>query len=133
MKMLNIKNIPLFIYHYVPNCPICKSWKTGRYIKGQFLTKRQISIALLKGEYIMPAAEKSYDNCFCGNCGHEWHENSTVHLYSYNQIKEQVILRSIKTARYNNKIIYSGIHKTTKKQQRLNTSFFEKIKKIYIA
>lgn len=83
-------------YYYVPKCPNCGSRITGKYVKEQ---KKEddaryiMETSLKHGELITFVPNVPYENCYCENCGHEWHYNVDVKWISKERIEEEKIAR----------------------------------------
>ena len=84
------------LYYYVQRCPNCQSRITGRYIKmpknenEQIYTERE---SLRAGELIKFAQEVPFNNCYCEECGYEWHYEVTEKLISEERIEEEKTAR----------------------------------------
>lgn len=86
------------LYHFVPQCRRCGSWRTGRYVSSTIFNERQIKQALKHGEYILPSISEEF-NCYCGDCGVEWSEEVKIKLLNKYQYEEQLQLRGVLEAR----------------------------------
>ena len=88
-------NLKIEAYYYVPECPECKSKKTGRYIRqqGAYDTEWIEIECLKKGELVIILPEPQIKNCFCGDCGYEWSQKINSKLVSINELKRQKEIR----------------------------------------
>lgn len=80
------------IYYYVPRCPNCGSRVTGRYMKEQRNADDTIYVmknSLKHGELITFVPNVPYENCYCEDCGHEWHHNVDLKWISKERIEEE--------------------------------------------
>lgn len=108
------------MYYYVQRCPKCGSRKTGRYMK----EPRNIDDAeytmrnsLMHGEIIEFLPEIPYDNCFCEDCGHEWHYDVGAKWISKERIEEEKRARET----------YKKYVEFNKKHPKKKKSIFKKI------
>ena len=63
-------------YYYVQRCPECKSRVTGRYFKRPKYATDAIYLeraSLSHGELITLVDQVPHRNCYCEDCGYEWH------------------------------------------------------------
>lgn len=108
-------------YHFVPQCPRCGSWKTGRYIYVQNTRdciEKMVAEHYEKGEITrirMGFYSSDVPNIFCENCGVEWRGKIDELPLTKDRIKEERIRREITTEKYNNMLN----HKEIIKNQRL--------------
>lgn len=74
-------------YYYVPQCPNCRSFVTGRYLSKHRATEREWieRDSLQKGEIIQFKDVSDEKNCFCLDCGHEWSAYIPLQFISYSQ------------------------------------------------
>lgn len=90
------------LYHYVPQCSRCGSWRTGYYFNENIIRKNPIKSALRHGEYAMPSIEPlEIVNCYCGDCGIRWRGNIKIVILNQKQFEEQLKLRGILEAKGN--------------------------------
>lgn len=112
----------LHLYHYVPPCKRCGSYKTGYYIHGLVTADWIIKRALRHGEYAMITSEPLTSdtvNCFCGECGIEWHEDDIqLKILNEKQFEEQLKLRDIDTATENADIYFENEKEAYEKIQK---------------
>ncbi len=82
------------LYCYISPCKKCGSYKTGYYlydkVKPSFYKKH-----LKRGEYAIPVDRPQELNCFCLDCGINWHEDLHLQFFTPEQIDEQKKLRRI--------------------------------------
>lgn len=83
-----------FPYYYVPECPVCGSMQTGRYIKAdRFHPHYSVMHAYHNGEITIPVDYIPLKNVFCLACGNEWTSRVPVKMLSKAEIQEQRQLR----------------------------------------
>lgn len=93
---MNIKNIPIKPYYYVPPCPNCDSNFTGRFVRNHRNTERDwiINEALRHGELVKPMNDMPvYSNAFCLNCGNIWRANIKFILISADEMRKEKLKR----------------------------------------
>lgn len=79
-----------YIYYYVPQCPLCGSWRTGRYFREpHFDPEYTYRKSLSNGELIRFVKEVPDKNCFCEDCGYEWHYLVTSVFVSSEELSRQ--------------------------------------------
>lgn len=82
------------LYCYISPCKKCGSYKTGYYlydkVNPSFYKKH-----LKRGEYTIPVNRPQELNCFCLDCGINWHEDLHLQFFTSEQIEEQKKLRGI--------------------------------------
>ena len=85
------KNIIKYPYNYVPPCPRCSSYKTGKFVKshGEFNDEYAIQKSLEAGELIKVVKELPSNNCYCANCGATWSYDIPVLMISYKKLIDQ--------------------------------------------
>ena len=88
-------------YFKIPQCPRCKSWKTGRYVK-KFtdLSDREILNYLKKGERVRPSLDYFVDNLthmYCEECNAKWEGYVQPVNLSYEEIEKEKEIRAIST------------------------------------
>lgn len=78
-------------YYYVPECPICGSRMTGRYMRylGDTSSEWQVNEALRNGELVDIVNEVPWKNCFCCQCDYEWHEDIKMKMKTLKEIGEE--------------------------------------------
>ena len=86
----NIKSM----YYFVPQCPICTSWKTGRYvaeprIDAEYMYRKSLE----HGELIRFVPIEPIKNCFCTECDHEWSAHIKMVFLTADEIAEQKRIR----------------------------------------
>ena len=88
-------------YYFVPKCPSCGSYCTGRYVKNHRATENDwmVKESLKNGELIKPIPEILDKTTFCIKCGFEWKGAVTKYYLSLNEIEKQKVIRN--TNRYN--------------------------------
>ena len=64
LKSINIK-VP---YYFVPACPNCGSYVTGRFVERNNNIVYEEKNSLKHGEIIAPVANVGINNCFCIEC-----------------------------------------------------------------
>lgn len=112
------------IHHYVPQCPRCKSYHTGRYVfvmKDNFDTNKIIYKALKHGELIRIVGgfrDLDSNNAYCEECGAEWYQNIQTMFLSDEQIQNQIKLRGITKEQIYNMKNHKAIYKKQKKQEK---------------
>lgn len=78
------------IYYDVPECPNCGSPRTGHYMRTPFgypgLAEGK---ALENGEIVREVPSVPGRNCFCLECGFEWHSYVPWRLLTAKGIEEQ--------------------------------------------
>lgn len=87
-----------YLYHDIPPCQRCQSPQTGYYIQSNISEFWIIKWALRHGEYVMFKPNVSDYNCFCGNCGIEWHQDVPLKLITRKKMNEIKELKGIETA-----------------------------------
>lgn len=94
--MINFKKIIRKPYYYVPPCPACKSYLTGRFVllHRNIETEWMIDEALRNGEIINPQPEIPRHNAFCLNCDYTWLEDIRLKLFTIARISEEKENRS---------------------------------------
>ena len=84
------------VYYFVPKCPVCGSWHTGRYVRFSFTdadyTDRK---SMENGEIIKQVKSEPIKNCFCEDCGYEWGAHIDTRFMTVDEIMEQKKLRGI--------------------------------------
>lgn len=80
-------------YYYVPQCPVCKSWKTGRYIRKPADPLYVMRKSLEHGERIRFVPKEPIKNCYCTDCGNEWGAHIETRLLTSDEIMEQQRIR----------------------------------------
>ena len=88
-------------YHFVPPCPRCNSYRTGRFVLID--SERESSLfmfnALLKGELVETILGRDVSllehNIYCKDCGAEYFGNVDVIYLTDEEIKQQQTLRGI--------------------------------------
>lgn len=89
-----LKDIIKKPYYYVPPCPYCGSYVTGRYVKKYTYENGWVTMESLRnGEIVKEVYEIPNDNCFCEECGFEWPYPVTMKMMSLNQIKKEKLAR----------------------------------------
>jgi len=88
-KGLHLKHF----YYYVPQCPLCKSWKTGRYVRQPVDPLYTMRKCLEHGERVRFAKREPIKNCYCTECGYEWGAHIEMKLLTSDEIMEQQKLR----------------------------------------
>ena len=88
-------------YYYVPQCPVCGSRKTGRFVRYHRDTDLDymVTSALKNGELIAPKEDMTQGNLFCDECGYTWFGSVEMKLFSLNRIQKE------KKARQSDKIL----------------------------
>lgn len=83
-------------YYYVPRCPECGSWMTGRYFK----YKREVDAkwimneSLKNGELAAPAPQiDPRHNVFCMECDHTWEAEVNLKMLSLDKIYKEKVRR----------------------------------------
>ncbi len=83
-------------YCYVPNCPVCGSYKTAKIIKSYSLYENDWAMkeALKNGELLAFMEEvPSNANAFCFDCNNKWDAVIETKLLTGDEIEEQKALR----------------------------------------
>lgn len=85
------------IYYYIPTCPDCGSRRTGKYVKepssaetAQYIMRQ----SLRHGELITFLPEVPFTNCYCEECGYEWHYDVVGKWISPRRIEEEKVARN---------------------------------------
>ncbi len=94
--IFNPSNYVKLPYRYVPPCPCCGDSTTGFYIKSvspkqDFATQRE---SIKNAEITKLAAEIPENNCFCLNCGFEWHSRVKTLWITQTEMNGERIARS---------------------------------------
>ena len=94
--IFNPSNYVKLPYRYVPPCPCCGDSTTGFYIKSvspkqDFMTQRE---SIKNAEITKLAAEIPENNCFCLNCGFEWHSRVKTVWITQTEMNGERIARS---------------------------------------
>ena len=84
-KRLQIKHF----YYFVPQCPLCKSWKTGRYVRHPIDPLYTMRKSLEHGERIRFVPRQPIKNCYCDDCGFEWGAHIEMKLLTSDEMMEQ--------------------------------------------
>ncbi len=92
-----IRSLKIHPYYYVPQCPKCRSFITGRYVKIHRITDKNWieGDTLRKGEIVQFKNVSDNHNCFCAECGYEWDGNVEFKMMSSKQIAAEKIKRHI--------------------------------------
>jgi len=80
------------IYYFVPECPSCGSFCTGRYVHKPLSRMDVILLeknSLEHGEIVKPVEVVPYENAYCLDCGHEWHVETFARLMTAEEIREE--------------------------------------------
>ena len=120
-KKLNPAKFVFKTYYYVPPCPKCKSYLTGRFMRelsSSYDTNWRMETALKNGEIIAAKSNSKY-NCFCLLCGNEWNDEIKFKLLSLKEIAEQRELRKTPTLYSNYKKAQEETFDSKKKKSRL--------------
>ena len=88
-KLLNKRLRIKHIYYYVPQCPMCKSWKTGRYMRQPMDPLYTMRKSLEHGELVRFVPREPIKNCYCTECGYEWGAHIEMKLLTSEEIMEQ--------------------------------------------
>ncbi len=81
-------------YYYVPPCPCCGSYVTGRYVRVWFFDPWVTEEALRHGEHVRPTYDDDYrDVAYCLNCDYEWPEIVTHRWMTLREINRQKTIR----------------------------------------
>lgn len=93
-KLGNLKVHP---YYYVPQCPNCRSFVTGRFLNEHRITEKEWieGDTLRKGEIIQFRNVQDEHNCFCLSCGNEWSGQVQLKMMSSKQIEAEKLKRHI--------------------------------------
>lgn len=88
-------------YYYVQRCPNCKSRVTGRYIlKRKWHNQIDMDYmelnSLKNGELIKFLDDDFINNCYCEDCGCEWHYDVVGRLISKDRFIEECQVRGTK-------------------------------------
>lgn len=114
------------IYYYVPPCPCCKSFATGRIVKIKSANgadaKWQMLESLKHGELVKTVDETAGPNCFCLNCGYQWDDVIETKFLNNEQLLEEKkkratieILNEIKKAERDEQESYKKNHPVVSK------------------
>lgn len=93
-----IEKIKTFIkvpYYYVPPCPCCHGFVTGRYVLSHN-EKDDIWVtteALKHGEIVEAVPEIPENNAFCLECDFEWKQKVKTSWFSLSQIRHEKMVR----------------------------------------
>ena len=89
------KNLKIHPYYYVPQCPRCRSFVTGRYIKEHRVTEKNWieGDTLRKGEIVQFRNMNDDKNCFCAECGYEWAGQIEFKMLNAKQVNAERIKR----------------------------------------
>lgn len=85
------------IYYYVPPCPVCKSRRTGRYIKEPFTEEDKsyaVRESLKHGELVRICPSVPIKNAYCEDCGHEWPAHIYARLWDREKVREEMEARN---------------------------------------
>lgn len=89
-----ISRVGYRMYYFVPQCPVCKGWKTGRYVREPSIDPEYMYRKSLEhGELIRFLSREPIKNCFCTECGAEWPAHIQTVLLSPPELDEQKRLR----------------------------------------
>ena len=88
-----IQNLRYHPYTFVPCCPKCGSWSTGRYVKMPYSEENRDYMereSLRFGEIVwfIPSVPKK--NLFCVDCEYKWHGIPETRRLSTQEINEEV-------------------------------------------
>lgn len=110
------------IYYYVPPCPKCGSRRTGRYMRqprvfpgDQWYVQTE---SLGSGELVRFAKRVPDNNCYCEDCGNEWHHLVTSRFMTEAEIQEE------KKARCTNERYYRYLEENPKKKKTIFGKIF---------
>ena len=86
-------------HYYVPPCPECGSYCTGRYIRHPVVESWYVEEKSLKNaEIVRFVAKEPVLNCFCVDCGHEWGKTITLTFITEEEMEEERERRGTKEA-----------------------------------
>lgn len=86
-------------YYYIPPCPICKSYRTGRYIKTHRSGDAYIEEASLRnGEIVRFIPKEPIKNAFCVDCGYEWPCSAKIQFMTPEEIEKEQERRTTREA-----------------------------------
>lgn len=86
MKLPQIKKP----HYYVPPCPECGSFCTGRYIRHPLVDAWYVEEQSLKNAEIVRFVNKEpVKNCFCVDCGHEWGKTIMMTFITKEELAEE--------------------------------------------
>ena len=90
------EKLPFFrtLYYFVPQCPVCGSWRTGHYVREPRIDPEYMyRKALEHGESIRFAPSEPIENCYCEECGHIWGQHVSVVFLTADEMVRQKELR----------------------------------------
>ena len=84
-------------YYYVPSCPNCGSFITGRFVKARndYDADWLIDESLRHGEIVSPVPDVLSENCFCCDCNATFTGIVKMQWLSLNELDEQKLKRDI--------------------------------------
>ena len=84
-------------YYYVPPCPNCGSFITGRFVKARndYDADWLIDESLRHGEIVSPVPDVLSENCFCCDCNATFTGIVKMQWLSLNELDEQKLKRDI--------------------------------------
>ena len=86
MKKLMLKKP----HYYVPPCPECGSFCTGRYIRHPIVEAWYVEEKSLKNaEIVRFVAKEPIKNCFCVDCGYEWGKMIQLSFVTEEELEEE--------------------------------------------
>ena len=81
------------MYKYVPPCPKCGSFCTGRYVKEPYSEKGKDYLereSLRFGEIVRFIQSIPYKNMFCVDCDYKWHGIVETKLISKDELDDMI-------------------------------------------
>ena len=99
------------LYYFVPQCPVCEGWHTGRYVGRMFSdTEYMERKSLENGELIRIVSREPIRNCFCEDCGFEWGAHIETKWLTEDELLEQKYIRGTneKFTKYKNRNYING-------------------------
>ena len=110
-------------YHYVPPCPKCGSYKTGRfiYINNQIDVEKIIANNLKKGELSqvqLGFGDELEYNAYCEDCGIRWMAKIEELPLTEERIKTEAKKRQITKTAYHNMANYKKNRKKKLKEEK---------------
>lgn len=86
MKKIKLKKP----HYYVPPCPECGSFCTGRYMRRPVTEAWYVEEKSLKNaEIVRFVSKEPVKNCFCVDCGHEWGKTIILSFVTDEELEEE--------------------------------------------
>ena len=84
-------------YYYVPACPKCGSYITGRFVRARNDNDADwiIDESLRHGEIVSPVPKVLSENCFCCECNTTFSGNVEMKWLSMNELDAEKLKRDI--------------------------------------